>query len=159
MRRTTLHTLRQIYAFRCGYCGVSETDAGATLTVDHFQPRAAQGADSLENLVYCCHACPAFKGDYWNPEAVERVLHPLNDGLETHLQEAVDGQVVGLTPTGVFHVEKLWLNRPALVAYRAEKRRLTRVTGAIEEIFELLERIERRVLTIENQLTEWRVPE
>ena len=55
-----LLSLRQLYRFRCGYCGVSETEAGAELTVDHFQPRSVQGADTVANCVYCCHACNAF---------------------------------------------------------------------------------------------------
>jgi outer membrane lipoprotein-sorting protein len=38
--------------FACEFCGVSETDAGGQLTVDHFQPRHKGGDDSLENLIY-----------------------------------------------------------------------------------------------------------
>ena len=78
--------LRQRFNFRCGYCGVSETEAGAELTVDHFQPQSRQGADTLENYVYCCPACNTFKGAYWNPGSVRRILHPLNDTLNTHIE-------------------------------------------------------------------------
>ena len=28
-------TVRTIYAFGCGYCGITETDTGAHLTIDH----------------------------------------------------------------------------------------------------------------------------
>ena len=41
--------------FACEYCGVTETDTGGLLTVDHYQPRAHGGSDDLGNLVYCCH--------------------------------------------------------------------------------------------------------
>ncbi|MBM3240692.1 hypothetical protein FJZ31_30790 [Candidatus Poribacteria bacterium] len=33
-------TLRQLYQFRCGYCGTSEIDVGAELEIDHYQPRS-----------------------------------------------------------------------------------------------------------------------
>jgi hypothetical protein len=36
MRPEIRDALRQRYGFRCGYCGVRETDAGARLTLDHF---------------------------------------------------------------------------------------------------------------------------
>jgi hypothetical protein len=49
MRQDERETLRQRFAFRCGYCGVSEQDAGAERTVDHFQPRS-QGEQSLEQV-------------------------------------------------------------------------------------------------------------
>ena len=51
--------------FACEYCGVTETDAGSLLTVDHFQPRSRDGTDDLSNLVYCCPRCNLHKADYW----------------------------------------------------------------------------------------------
>ena len=35
MRPEEREALRRRFHFRCGYCGVSETDGGAELTVDH----------------------------------------------------------------------------------------------------------------------------
>ena len=43
MRQDERETLQRRFQFRCGYCGVSERDAGAELTVDHFQPRSQGG--------------------------------------------------------------------------------------------------------------------
>src|SRR5215470_3644402 len=54
--------VRQAFGFRCGYCRVDETGAGAELTVDHFRPSAVGGADDLENLVYACFRCNLYKG-------------------------------------------------------------------------------------------------
>jgi len=34
--------LRRLYQFRCGYCGTSEVDVGAALTIDHFQHTRAR---------------------------------------------------------------------------------------------------------------------
>ena len=64
------------YDFRCGYRGVSETNIGAEMTLDHFHPRVLGGENRLDNLIYCCHACNEFKGDYWQTEAeLERDSH------------------------------------------------------------------------------------
>ncbi len=101
--------LRGLYTPRCGYCGVSETDAGTRLKVDHFQPVAKSGADAPDNLVYRCHTCNEFKGDWWNPDNEWRILHPINDSLAEHVTTHDDDTVSGLTPTGVFHVARLHL--------------------------------------------------
>ncbi len=36
-------TIRQQANFACEFCGVTETDTGGELTIDHFQPRAKGG--------------------------------------------------------------------------------------------------------------------
>jgi 5-methylcytosine-specific restriction endonuclease McrA len=92
--------LRRRFAFRCGYCRVREDAVGAELTVDHFQPRSCGGAHTPENLVYCCHACNEFKGDYWEPESPRRILHPERDSFAEHVAAADDGTVRGLTEPG-----------------------------------------------------------
>ena len=122
MHADSREALRRLYQFRCGYCGTSEVDVGAALTVDHFQPRARGGADDPVNWVYCCPACNAFKGDYWNPDSPYRLLHPLHDDLVLFITEEADGRLRGLTETGIFHVQRLHLNRPQLVAQRLARR-------------------------------------
>lgn len=96
-------TVREAYNFRCGYCGVTETQTGSELEIDHFQPLAHGGTDNLDNLVYACSACNRFKGSYWPikeaPESL-RLLHPLRDARHDHLQLTNDGQLAGLTPRG-----------------------------------------------------------
>ncbi|MBI3408208.1 MAG: HNH endonuclease [Planctomycetes bacterium] len=49
MRQDQREMLRRQFQFRCGYCGVHESDAGAELTVDHFQPRSHGGSHEPEN--------------------------------------------------------------------------------------------------------------
>ena len=114
--------LRHVYQFRCGYCGTSEVDVGALLTIDHFQPRARGGPNDPANWVYCCHACNEFKGDYWQPDSPYRILHPLQDDLATCIAGEADGRVRGLTETGTFHIQRLHLNRPQLIAHRLARR-------------------------------------
>jgi uncharacterized protein (TIGR02646 family) len=118
MRLLLRRQVRQRDGFACSYCGVTETQVGSELTIDHFQPRVAGGDDTLENLLYCCFACNSFKGDLWSPESEERLLHPLFDNLTEHLRYESDGRITPLTPTGQFHCDKLQLNRFPLVANR-----------------------------------------
>ena len=114
-------TVRAAYQGRCGYCGISETWAGSELELDHFRPTAQGGSDALDNLVYACTTCNRFKSGYWpSADAREslRLLHPLHDDLSLHLQETADGQLMGLTSRGWFHIHRLHLNRPQLVEVR-----------------------------------------
>lgn len=46
--------VRQRANCACEFCGVTETDVGGRLTVDHFQPHAQGGSDTANNLVYAC---------------------------------------------------------------------------------------------------------
>ncbi len=82
--RTLRDSIRALYDFRCGYCGVTETESGGQLEVDHFRPRSRGGKDILDNLVYACPTCNRFKGDYWPAPAASpdlMLLHPQQDDL------------------------------------------------------------------------------
>ncbi len=119
--------VRRHYDYRCGYCGVSETDTGGELTVDHFRPVAAGGGDDEENLVYACHRCNGYKRDVFLNAADlaqgRRLLHPLRDDMNTHIVEnAAHGALKARTETGRFHITILQLNRPGLLAHRLDKR-------------------------------------
>jgi hypothetical protein len=128
----TRTAVRTAFGGRCGYCGVFETSVGGELEMDHFHPSAAGGSDEIENLVYACTACNRFKGDYAPagdaPESL-RLLHPRRDNVREHIEETAPGRLVGITPRGWFHIQRLHLNRTQLV----EMRRLHRVTRAQED--------------------------
>ena len=113
-------TVRTLYAFACGYCGVSETEVGAYLTVDHFMPQEAGGSDDIENLVYACHACNLHKSTAWSATAPP-VLHPLRTEMTLHFRLISDGSLQSLSPEGAQHIETLHLNRPPLVEHRKNK--------------------------------------
>ncbi len=51
--------------FMCEFCGISETDSGGELTIDHFRPKSKGGDDGPGNLIYCCIRCNQYKLDYW----------------------------------------------------------------------------------------------
>jgi hypothetical protein len=117
----TRAAVRAAFGARCGYCGVSETFVGGALEIDHFHPLAAGGSDDIKNLVYACTACNRFKGDYAPaPDAPEalRLLHPQRDDMGAHITETTHGRLLGLTPRGWFHVQRLHLNRAQLIDMR-----------------------------------------
>lgn len=138
MRRATFHAVRQQFGFRCAYCGVSEIDTGTTLTTDHFQPRSHGGTDDFANLVYACHACNEHKGDYWNPNGIERILHPLNDNTTEHFVLDENDTLEALTPTGAFHLQRLQLNRAPLVYVRRRIRQQRLEQSERTEVLALL---------------------
>jgi HNH endonuclease len=104
--------VRRLYRYTCGYCGITETDVGSEMTVDHFMPRIAGGGDDLDNLVYACWKCNQLKHDFC-------ILHPLLDDISIHLHpNEQTGLIDAITETGRFHVATIRLNRPQLVKYR-----------------------------------------
>jgi hypothetical protein len=118
--------VRRRYEQRCGYCGVSEIDAGGELTVDHYRPLAEGGDDSDDNLIYACIRCNLYKGDFYPDEQElacgHRVLHPLQDDLAAHLRpNHQTGELEALAEAGRFHIELLHLNRPQLVSLRLRR--------------------------------------
>ncbi|MBI3127283.1 MAG: HNH endonuclease [Candidatus Tectomicrobia bacterium] len=81
--------------YTCQYCGSMD----AVLTVDHVIPRSRGGLSSWENVLCCCRACNARKGDRLPHEAgmtplrpprKPRFFHPeamgprLNDAVRQH---------------------------------------------------------------------------
>ena len=122
MLRSLREAVRTRYHFRCGYCGVSETHVGAKMTVDHFLPRNQNGDDCADNLIYSCHACNEFKGEYWRTEPNLRLLHPSLDNVTEHFREQDDHLLHALTERGANHIRTLHLNRVELIAHRREQR-------------------------------------
>jgi hypothetical protein len=118
--------VRERANFACEFCGVTETDTGGQLTIDHFQPQAKGGDDNLENLIYCCVRCNQYKLDYWPTRSDDPSLwNPRTDQFSNHFFELDDGTLHPLTTIGTFTLRRLRLNRPPLVAYRLRQRQQT----------------------------------
>lgn len=138
--------------FACEYCGVTESDVGGELTVDHFRPQAHGGSDDPTNLLYCCHRCNLYKADFWpfrdgNPA----LWNPRQGPAEHHWLALSDGTLYPLTPTGTFTVARLRLNRPPLVAYRTRKLRTTeelRLLSRYKELVALLEQLHQQEVAL-----------
>ena len=128
--------LRESFGYGCGYCGVHEHECGGSLEVDHYQPRSQGGTDAQENLVYCCSSCNRLKEGFWNPDpkSPRRVLHPQRDDVALHVAQGKDGRLRPLTETGAFHIRRLRLNRPPLVALRLRRQRLTTLTASYRQL-------------------------
>lgn len=108
--------------FACEFCGITEIDAGGTLTIDHFQPRSKGGPDDLNNLIYACIICNQYKQDYWPKEATSpMLLNPRKTSTSQHLVEQEDGQLTGLTRIGEFTIKRLRLNRCQLFTARQRR--------------------------------------
>lgn len=150
--------VRRAYDYRCGYCGVHEQEAGSELEIDHFKPRALGGGDDLDNLVYCCPTCNRLKGDFWPTDepstTLRRLLHPKRDDLAMHLREEADGRLIALTKTGAFHIERLRLNRPPLVALRRARQESVRLQQELAEAQEERMHLRERIAVLEREVEE-----
>jgi hypothetical protein len=140
--------VRQRASFACEYCGVSETDTGGELTIDHYHPQALGGSDDMDNLLYCCQRCNQYKADYWPATMDDPVLwNPRHDQPAAHLLVLADGTIYPLTLTGMFTIRRLRLNRPPLIAYRLRQQMRaeeSRLLTEFRELVTLLERLQQR---------------
>lgn len=132
--------VRQRARFACEFCGVTETDTGGLLTVDHFRPQGKGGTEDLANLAYCCVRCNQYKQDYWPPSQSEPVLwNPRETPSSRHFVELETGHLHPLTAVGAFTLRWLRLNRPPLVAWRLHKRRRAEEVRLLEEYRDLVQ--------------------
>lgn len=151
--------VRERYNYRCGYCGVSETDCGGELTVDHHQPITADGGENEDNLVYSCFRCNSYKGDF-APSAADirlgcRILHPLIDPIGLHVREnEATGRMEPLTATGRFHIELLRLNRSELVEHRLQQRLRVLLSESHQLLSSENESLRSRINVLEQYLSE-----
>lgn len=148
--------VRQRGHFACEFCGVTETDTGGELTIDHFQPRTKGGTDALENLLYCCHRCNQYKADYWPSQPEDPHLwHPRHDPSERHLLLLADGTLHPITAVGAFTLRRRRLNRPPLVASRVRKQDAVaehRIVVRYRDLIVILERLhQQQVALLEEQ--------
>jgi hypothetical protein len=116
---TTRQEVRARAGFACEYCGITERDAGSELTIDHFKPKSASGADDAENLVYACFRCNLHKSDYWTEsETAPQIFNPRLQSAAAHFLLAPDGVIYAISEIGDLTIARLKLNRPPLVVHR-----------------------------------------
>ncbi len=147
--------MREQYNFACGYCGISEIDAGSELEIDHFQPIKYGETDERDNLVYACPACNRNKASYWlslDAESHRHLLHPLTDDLNIHITLSQNCNLTGLTRRGWFHIEWLHLNRPQLVIMRQQRAIYQRTQKMVEEMRQINHQMLERIALQEQEL-------
>jgi hypothetical protein len=138
-------------AYACEFCGVSETDTGGELTIDHYIPQIKGGTNDFENLLYCCSRCNLYKHDYFPSNSHEPILwNPRIEPASFHFIELEIGALQPLTPTGVFTIQRMRLNRPQLVEYRLSKRKIAELTVLFERYAEMLSLLEKVNLQLSN---------
>lgn len=115
---------------RCEYCGISQVGQVATFHIDHVVPSVAGGTTTADNLALACVSCSLRKGarqkieDPMTGNAV-KVFHPRQQSWKDHFSWR-GVEIVGLTATGRATVSALDLNRPTMLAIRAEEELLGR---------------------------------
>lgn len=115
--------IRQRASFACEYCGVTETDTGGLLTIDHFQPQSKGGSDAFINLIYCCNRCNSYKYNYYPSSNKEpSIWNPRQSPRNLHFFELDNGYLKALTSLGKATIDLLRLNRLALIQYRLQKK-------------------------------------
>ncbi len=112
-------------AGRCEYCRLAQAGQEATFHIDHIIPRADGGATTADNLALACVSCSLRKGARRTVADAQtgvevNLFHPRADVWEEHLVwEGV--RLIGLTATGRATVDALEMNRPVILAIRAEE--------------------------------------
>lgn len=134
--------VRQRAKFSCEFCGITETDCGGELTVDHFRPTTKGGSDDPDNLVYCCSRCNLYKLDYYPASLEAPVLwNPRLEPFSMHFFSLSNGILYPLTSIGEFTLNRLRLNRPPLIASRLRTQQnieTTRLLNHYQELVQLL---------------------
>ena len=110
---------------RCEYCRLSQAGQEATFHIDHIIPQTAGGKTSADNLALACVSCSLRKGArqaFWDAQTKTevRLFHPRQDRWDEHFVWE-DTQLIGLTDIARATIAALDMNRPLILAIRAEE--------------------------------------
>jgi hypothetical protein len=110
---------------RCEYCGLAQERQEATFHIDHIVPVVAGGPTVHENLALACVSCSlrkAARRSGQDPDTGRTIplFHPRRQRWDNHFRWQ-GARVIGLTPTGRATIAALRLNRPSILAIRAEE--------------------------------------
>jgi hypothetical protein len=116
---------------QCVYCCISENSFGGirNFHVEHYKPKSLKEFSHLENefsnLYYACAICNTFKSDDWVEPLSDFSVGCYPDPSKMSYGELFEldyskATVAGRNVTGVYLVNKLYLNRVQLVLNRQE---------------------------------------
>ncbi len=111
---------------RCEYCGLAQAGQAATFHIDHIIPITEDGQTTEENLALACVSCSLRKAarilvvDPISGLEVP-VFNPRVQSWQDHFQWS-DTTIIGLTAAGRGTIEALNMNRPMILAIRAEEK-------------------------------------
>lgn len=114
----------------CEYCGLAQAGQAATFHIDHIMPVVAGGTTAIGNLALACVSCSlrkAARQSCVDPETSENapIYNPRKYLWQAHFRWE-DVRVIGLTPIGRGTVAALQMNRPVILAIRAEEKLFNR---------------------------------
>ena len=110
---------------RCEYCQLSQAGQEARFHIDHVVPLAAGGPTASDNLALACVSCSLRKGarregvDPQNGATVSLFNPRMHTWSQHFLWEGF--MLTGRTATGRATVYTLAMNRPLILAIRAEE--------------------------------------
>lgn len=110
--------------FLCEYCHAPESAFNFPFEVDHFIPLAKGGTDDLDNLVFACRACNAYKAFHQlglNDEEEEnlRLFNPRRDIWDKHFRVNLKTfELEGLTEVGSGTINRLKINNARQIKSR-----------------------------------------
>lgn len=141
--------------YACEFCNVTEQSSGGLLTIDHYRPTSKGGLDIISNLIYCCSRCNSYKQAYFATSSKENVLwNPRTEPFSKHFLALDNGLIQSITPIGNFTLQRLRLNRSALVAFRLKKlqnKEQTRQLIRYKELINLLENLNKELTTLSKE--------
>ena len=108
---------------RCEYCQTAQAIV-IEMVIDHVVPETAGGQTVIDNLCLACVSCNTYKRDF--QEGIDpttgqtaALYHPRTMSWSEHFDWDADGtQLLGLTPMGRATINRLRMNREALIQAR-----------------------------------------
>lgn len=108
----------------CEYCAAQARFSPDPFSIEHIHPRAKGGTNALQNLALACQGCNARK--YTATKALDPltgelapIYHPRQEAWGNHFAWVEDAtKLEGLSPTGRATIQKMGLNRQALLNLR-----------------------------------------
>ena len=109
----------------CEYCQ-TQRKIVVTMQIDHIIPQAAGGTTDLDNLCFACIGCNSHKLDFQvgldSVTGIEAPLfNPRQQQWDDHFNWSDDSlRLIGLTATGRATINRLRINRAAMIESRRE---------------------------------------
>jgi hypothetical protein len=108
---------------RCEYCQTQQAIV-VSMQIDHIIPEADGGTTNADNLCLACVGCNGYKLNFQtghDPEtgAEVQLFNPRTQDWSQHFGWCDDGlRLVGHTPTGRATIDRLRINRDAMISAR-----------------------------------------
>src|SRR4051794_28620658 len=107
---------------RCEYCHLPQAGHVERFSIDHIVSRKHRGAETSDNLAFCCLRCNLYKGTDLTAidpatSSVIPLFNPRQQSWQEHFRWS-GATLVGLTPVGRVTVSLLHINAPERLRLR-----------------------------------------